>query len=175
MSAWMVWQCLHTHQTKTPHLLSMYYAQLVWNSMLGCIRLNFTIQRNGHTIRKLSFWCAHPGTPNVVGPEQWLWCIGYRRPYGGPCSGNALPSGDSNTQYTPYCGNQRPARLLILVLVYFLWVWHHKYAAAVMVLSWKYSSTYGLTLMWLSYAANLSGAMIQHAPTHTVLKMHITK
>ena len=44
-----------------------------------------------------------------------------------------------------------------------------------MVLSQKYSSTYGLTLMHLSYVANLSGAMIQCAPTHMVLKTHITK
>ena len=57
----------------------------------------------------------------------------------------------------------------------FLWVRHNEYAAAVMVLSQKYSSTYGLTLMRLSYAANLSGATIRHAPTHTVLKTHITK
>ena len=81
--------------------------------------------------------------------------------------------GDSNTQYTPYCGNQRPARLLIAVLLYFLWVWRHEYAAAVMVLSRKYTSTYGLTLTRLSYVANLSSATIQHAPMHTVLKTHI--
>ena len=62
-----------------------------------------------------------------------------------------------------------------MVLLYFLRVQHHEYAVAVMVLSRKYSSTYGLTLMHLSYVANLSGAMIQHAPTHTVLKTCITK
>ena len=39
----------------------------------------------------------------------------------------------------------------------------------------KYSSTYSLTLTRLSYAANLSGAMIRHAPMHTVLKTCITK
>ena len=61
----------------------------------------------------------------------------------------------------PFYGNQRLARLLIAVLLYFLWVRHHEYAAAVMVLSQKYSSTYGLTLTRLSYAANLSGAMIR--------------
>ena len=160
---------------KTPHLLSTYYARLMWNSVLGCIRLNFTIQRNGCTNRKLSFLNAHPGTPNVVGPERWLRYIGYRRSYSDPCSGDALPGGDSNTQYTPYCGNQCPARLLITVLLYFLWVRHHKYVAAVMVLSQKYSSTYGLTLMRLSYAANLSSAMIWHAPMHMVLRTCITK
>ena len=42
-----------------------------------------------------------------------------------------------------------------------LWVRHHEYVAAVMVLSQKYSSTYGLTLTHLSYAANLSSATIQ--------------
>ena len=175
MSAWTVRRCLRTCQTKTPHLLSMYYTQLVWNSMLGHVQLNFTIRRNGRTIRKLSFWRAHPGMPNVAGPEQWLWHIGCRRPYGDPCGGDALPGGDSNTQYVLYCGNQRPARLLITVLLYFLWVRHHEYVAVVMVLSQKYSSTYGLTLMRLSYAVNLSGAMIRRAPTHTVLKTHITK
>ena len=75
----------------------------------------------------------------------------------------------------PYCGNQRPVRLLIVVLFYFLWVWCHEYAAAVMVLSQKYSSTYGLTLMHLSYVANLNSAMIWHAPMHMVLKTHIIK
>ena len=175
MSAWMVRRCLRTHQTKTPHLLSTYYARLVWNSTLGCIRLNFSIRWNGHTIRKLSFWCAHPGMPNVVGPEQWLQHIGYRWPYGDPCSSDALPVGDSNTQYTLYCGNQCPARLLIAVLLYFLQVLHHEYAVAMMVLSRKYSSTCSWTLMCLSYVVNLSGAMKQHAPMHTVLKMHITK
>ena len=175
MSAWTVWQCLCTHLMKTPHLLSMYYARLVWNSMLGHVWLNFTIWWNGRMICKLSFWCAHPGMPNVVGPEWWLWCIGYQWSYGDQCGGNALPGGDSNTQYMPYCGNQHPVRLLIVVLFYFLQVQHHKYAAAVMVLSQKYSSTYSLTLMHLSYAANLSGAMIWHAPMHMALKMHITK
>ena len=111
----------------------------------------------------------------VVGPERWLQRMRYRRLYGDPCGGDALPGGDSNTQYAPYCGNQRPVRLLIAVLLYFLRVQCHEYAAAVMVLSRMYSSTYGLTLTHLSYAANLSGAMIQRAPTHTVLKMHITK
>ena len=62
-----------------------------------------------------------------------------------------------------------------MVLLYFLRVRRHEYAAAVMVLSQKYSSTYGLTLTCLSYAANLSGATIWRAPMHTVLKMHITK
>ena len=106
------------------------------------------------------FWHAHPGTPNVVGPEQWLCRIGYQCSYGNPCGSNALPGGDSKTQYTPYCSNQCPARLLIMVLLYFLWVQCHKYVAAVVVLSQKYSSTYGLTLMHLGYAANLSGATI---------------
>ena len=62
-----------------------------------------------------------------------------------------------------------------MMLLYLLWVWHHEYVVAVVVLSQKYSSTYGLTLMCLSYVANLSGAMIWPASTHTVLKMHITK
>ena len=62
-----------------------------------------------------------------------------------------------------------------MVLLYFLWVRHHKYVAVVMVLSRKYSSTYSLTLTRLSYTVNISGAMIWHAPMHTVLKMHITK
>ena len=61
------------------------------------------------------------------------------------------------------------------VLFYFLQVRRHEYAAAVMVLSQKYSSTYGLTIMRLSYVANLSGATIWCAPMHMVLKMHITK
>ena len=91
------------------------------------------------------------------------------------CGSDALLGGDANTQYVPYCGNQHPARLLITVLLYFLWVWHHEYAAAVVVLSRKYSSTYGLTLMHLSYEANLSDATIRRTPTHTVLKTHITK
>ena len=169
MSAWTVWRCLRTRQTKTPHLLSTYYTRLSWNSVLGCVQLNFTIRRNGRMIHKLSFWCAHPGTPNVAGPEQWLWRIGYRWLYGDPCGGDALPGNDSNTQYALYCGNQRPARLLIVVLLYFLRVRHHEYAAAVVVLSWKYSSTYGLTLTHLSYVT------IWRAPTHTVLKTHITK
>ena len=60
-----------------------------------------------------------------------------------------------------------------MVLLYFLWVQHHEYVAAVMVLSRKYSSTYGLTLTHLSYVVNLSCAMIQRAPMHTVLKAHI--
>ena len=150
MSVWTVWRCLRTHQTKTPCLLSMYYARLVWNSALGCVQLNFTIQQNGRMICKLSFWCAHPGMPNVAGPEWWLWCIGYQQLYSDPCGSNTLPSGDSNTQYTPYCGNQCPARLLVVVLLYFLRVQHHEYVVAVMVLSWKYSSTYGLTLTCLS-------------------------
>ena len=175
MSAWMVWQYLCTHQTKTPCLLSTYYAWLVWNSVLGHVRLNFTIQRNGRTISKLSFWCAHPGTPNVAGPEWLLRRIGYRPLYGGPCGSNALTGDDSNTQHTPYCSNQCPARLLIVVLLYFLWVRHREYAAAVVVLSWKYSSTYGLTLTCLRNAANLSSATIWRAPMHTVLKTHITK
>ena len=62
-----------------------------------------------------------------------------------------------------------------MVLLYFLWVWCHEYAVAVVVLSRMYSSTYGLTLTHLSYAANLSGAMIQRVPMHMVLKMHIIK
>ena len=62
-----------------------------------------------------------------------------------------------------------------MVLLYFLRVRHHEYAVAVMVLSQKYSSTYGLTLTRLSYAANLSGAMIWRAPMHMVLKTCITK
>ena len=154
MSVWMVWQCLCTRQMKTPCLLSTYYTWLVWNSTLGCIQLNFTIRWNGRMICKLSFWRAHSGMPNVAGPEQWLRCIGYRRPYGDPCVGDALPGGDSNTQYAPYCGNQHPVRLLITVLLYFLRVRHHQYVAAVVVLSWKYSSTYSLTLTCLSYAVN---------------------
>ena len=62
-----------------------------------------------------------------------------------------------------------------MVLLYFLQVRHHEYAAVVMVLSQKYSSTYGLTLTHLSYAANLSSATIWRAPMHTVLKTHIIK
>ena len=62
-----------------------------------------------------------------------------------------------------------------MVLLYFLWVWHHKYVAAVMVLSWKYSSTYGLTLTRLSYVGNLSSLTIRRAPTDMVLKTHIIK
>ena len=111
----------------------------------------------------------------VAGPERWLRRIGYRWSYSDPCGSDALPGGDSNTQYMPYCGNQCPARLLIAVLLYFLWVQHHKYAAAVMVLSRKYSSTYSLTLTHLSYAANLSSATTRCAPTYMVLKTHITK
>ena len=113
MSAWTVQWCLRTCQMKTPHLLSTYYAWLVWNSMLGHVWLNFTIRQNRHKICKLSFWCAHPGMQNVVGPEWWLQCIGYQRPYGDPCGSDVLPGGDSNTQYAPYCGNQCPLRLLI--------------------------------------------------------------
>ena len=101
--------------------------------------------------------------------------MGYRRSYGGLCDGDALLGGDPNTQYVMYCGNQRPARLLIMVLLYFLLVRCHEFAAAVMVLSQKYSSTYGLTLMRLSYVVNLSGATIRRAPMHMVLKTHITK
>ena len=71
----------------------------------------------------------------VAGPEQWLRRIGYRWPYGDLCGGDAPLGGDPNTQYVPYCGNQHPARLLIVVLLYFLWVRHHKYAAVGMVLS----------------------------------------
>ena len=41
-------------------------------------------------------------------------------------------------------------------------VWHHEYAAAVVVLSQKYSLTYDLTLTCLSYAANLCGTTIGH-------------
>ena len=88
--------------------------------------------------------------------------MGYRCSYRDPCGGNALPGGDSDTEYTPYCGNQCPATLLIAVLLYFLWVWCHEYAAAVVVLSRMYSSTYSLTLTHLSYAVNLSDATIQH-------------
>ena len=58
--------------------------------------------------------------------------------YSDLCGGDALPGGDLNTQYVPYCGNQCPVRLLIMVLLYILRVWHHEYAAAVMVLSQKY-------------------------------------
>ena len=53
-----------------------------------------------------------------------------------------------------------------MVLLYFLWVRRHKYAAVAVVLSRMYSSTYGLTLMHLSYMVNLSGIMIWHC-THT--------
>ena len=60
-----------------------------------------------------------------------------------------------------------------MALLYFLWVPHYKYAAGLVVLSQKYSSTYGLTQMHLSYTANLSGAMIWRAPMHMVLKTHI--
>ena len=49
-----------------------------------------------------------------------------------------------------------------MVLLYFLRVRRHEYAAAVVVLSQKYSLTYGLTLTRLSYAANLYGTTIQH-------------
>ena len=62
-----------------------------------------------------------------------------------------------------------------MVLLYFLQVWCHEYGAVVMVLSRKYSSTYGLTLMHLSYVVNLSSAMIRRAPMHMVLKTYITK
>ena len=71
-----------------------------------------------------------------------------------------MTGGDLSAQYVPYCGNQHPAGLLIVVLLYFLRVRHHEYAAAVMVLSRKYSSTYGLTVTHLSYVENLSGATI---------------
>ena len=98
----------------------------------------------------------------VAGPGQWLCHTGYRCPYGDQCGGDALLGGDSGTQYAPYCGNQCPARLLIAVLLYFLRVRHHEYAAVVMVLSWKYSSTYSLKLTHLSYVANLSSATILH-------------
>ena len=67
-----------------------------------------------------------------------------------------------SAQYMPYCGNQHPVRLLIVVLLYFLRVQHHEYVVVVMVLSPKYSSTYCLTLMSLSYVANLNGAAIRH-------------
>ena len=100
----------------------------------------------------------------VAGPGRWLRRIGYQRSYGDLCDSDALLGGDPNTQYVPYCGNKCPVRLLITVLLYFLWVQHHEYVAAVMVLSQKYSSTYGLTLTCLSYAANLSSATIQCAP-----------
>ena len=86
--------------------------------------------------------------------------MGYRRLYGDPCGGDSPPGGDSSSQYMLYCGNQCLARLLIAVLLYFLWVRCHEYAAAVMVLSRMYSLTYGLTLTRLSYAANLCSAMI---------------
>ena len=78
-----------------------------------------------------------------------------------PCGGNALPGGDLSAQYVPYCGNQCPARLLIAVLLFFLWVRRHEYAVVVMVLSQMYSSTYSLTLTRLGYVANLSGATIR--------------
>ena len=107
-------------------------------------------------------WSKNLNQTYVVGPEWWLRCIGYWCSYGDLCGSNALPGSDLNTQYMPYCGNQHPARLLIVVLLYFLQVQHHEYVVAVMVLYRKYSSTYGLTLMRLSYAANLSGATIQH-------------
>ena len=96
-------------------------------------------------------------------------------PYGNPCSDGALPGGVSEAQYMPYCGNQCSVRLLIMVLLYFLWVWHHEYVVVVVVLPQMHSSTYGLTLMCLSYVVNSCGAMICHAPTYTVLKTHITK
>ena len=89
--------------------------------------------------------------------------MGYQCLYSNPCSGDSPPGGDSSdssSQYALYCGNQCLARLLIAVLLYFLQVQHHEYAAAVMVLSWMYSLTYGLTLMHLSYAANLCGTII---------------
>ena len=71
----------------------------------------------------------------VAGPEWWLRHIGYQWPYSDPCSSDVPLGGDPNTQYALNCGNQCPARLLIVVLLYFLRVLHHKYAAAVMVLS----------------------------------------
>ena len=74
-----------------------------------------------------------------------------------------------------YCGNQCSARPLITVLLYFLQVRHHEYAAAVVVLCHMYCSTYGLTLTHLSYAVNLCGAMIRCAPAYTVLKMCISE
>ena len=57
--------------------------------------------------------------------------------------------------YMPYCSNQCLARLLITMLLYFLWERHHEYVSAVMVLFQMYSLTYGLTLMHLGYAGEL--------------------
>ena len=99
--------------------------------------------------------------PCVAGPELWLRRTGYRRSYGDPCSGDQAPGGDTSPQYPPYCSNQCLARLLVTVLLYFLQVRHHEYEAAVVVLSWKYSLTYSLTLTRLSDAANLCGATIR--------------
>ena len=88
--------------------------------------------------------------------------MGYQHSYSNLCSSDSPPSGDTSPQYVLYCSNQCLARLLIKVLLYFLWVQHHEYAAAVMVLSWMCSLTYGLTLTCLDYLVNLYGAMIRH-------------
>ena len=78
------------------------------------------------------------------------------------CRAAAIPphGGNGSLYYLPYCNSQHPARLLIAVLLYFLQVRHRKYAAMVVVLSQKYSLTYGLTLTCLSYAAILCGTTI---------------
>ena len=149
----------------------MAYASLVRVAQLSWLPLNKPLTY----VMGCNIFLSFPSNSctYVAGPEWWLWHIGYRRSYSDLCGSNALPGGNSNTQYVPYCGNQCPARLLIVVLLYFLRVRHHEYAAAVMVLSQKYSSTYSLTLTHLSYVANLSGAMIHHAPMHMVLKTYI--
>ena len=109
----------------------------------------------------------------VAGPEWWLWCTGYQHLYGTPCGSNSPPGDDTVSAVLPYCSNQCPVRLLITVLLYFLQVQHHKYVVVVVVLSRKYSLTYGLTLMCLSYAATYAVQWYGIVPMHTVLKMYI--
>ena len=73
-----------------------------------------------------------------------------------------------------YCSNQCPERLLITVLLCFLWTWHHEYAAAVWFLSRRYSTTYGLPVTHLGYAAQLKQwCHYTAALAYTVLKMNI--
>ena len=67
--------------------------------------------------------------------RTWAWrlrCIGDQQLYGGPYGNDTLPGGDSQLQYSAYCGNQNPARLLT-VLLFFLQV------------RWRYGSCPGGT------------------------------
>ena len=104
----------------------------------------------------------------------WLRHIGCRRPYGDLCGGDALPSGDLQEQYTPYCSNQRPMRLLFVVLLYFF-----KGAASLVCgggvvlvpevlnnirLASNTFKLCGATTRWCRYMA---------APAYTVLKTNI--